>query len=101
VKATDEFLPIAMPETGQYLGLRTTDGGEPEPSLLVTVNEGQPLDPREDLVQLVPQEGSPTYTVRTVLKGRRPNHKGPAQVATPTYRRNFDRVFGQQKDLPN
>lgn len=54
------------------------------------VKEGQPLPP--DSVFVTTDKGVVKSAVRIKAAG-----SGPAQVASPTYRNNFDRIFGAKK----
>lgn len=75
--------------------LRLKDGelyaGEVRP-----VRQGQPVNEQE-LVRLKPIEGRPALCEVEVLhqpKDDKPKSPGPARVATESYRRNWNAVFG-------
>jgi len=71
---------------GAVSGVRVQDGHE-SLGMLVPVPEGTPVPPGIELVISERVDGS-TLKLTTVYKA-----KGPARVATPRYRSNYDAVF--------
>ena len=71
-------------------GLRGTraDGRVGE---LTPTQEGQPLQPGEELVQVFASEEQGTVRLRTLYK-----HGGPSRASTPAYRDGYDAVFGRK-----
>lgn len=60
---------------------------------LRTLEEGKPIV--GEVVKLTPREGQPNVCdVDVVMDAPKPTSKGPAKVATDSYRANWDRVFG-------
>ena len=97
------------------LGGKTEDGGGhrvmrlrpdgPSVGEIRPLQEGRPI--HGEVVQLKPRQDAPwIYDVDTTLPSPTttpqaalpltPRH-GPPQVATPTYRENWDRIFGPKK----
>lgn len=74
--------------------------GRLEAGVVREMREGRPLHGGE-IVKLVPREGSPRVCdveVQASLPGSAEPPRtgdGPAQVATDSYRRNWDRIFGE------
>ena len=87
-KDTSEFkLCVPVPGLdGAVSGVRVQDGHE-SMGMLVPVPEGTPVPPGVELVVSERLDGS-TLKLTTVYKA-----KGPARVATPRYRSNYDAVF--------
>lgn len=71
---------------GVVSGVRVQDGQE-SLGMLVPVPEGTPVPPGVELVVSERLDGS-TLKLTTVYQA-----KGPARVATPRYRSNYDAVF--------
>lgn len=96
------------------LGGKTEDGGgvqvvrlRPEGASIGEVRplqEGRPI--HGEVVQLKPREGAPwVCDVDVAVQAQQPappslpsaERHGPAQVATATYRDNWERIFGRKK----
>lgn len=97
----DQFLPVEQ-DGNKIHGIRRVveeDGSEKVSiGTLQPYEEGRPLS--HELVRLSKRdEGDPAYDVKSLYK--RASGKGPAKVATPTYRKNFNAVFGKKKNLLN
>jgi hypothetical protein len=63
--------------------------------------DGAPVPPGADLVNLGPDDGSGWRPVETLYSSgetgaRKAGGDGPAQVATPAYRDGYDRIFGKK-----
>ncbi|UJR81795.1 hypothetical protein [Sandaracinus amylolyticus] len=56
------------------------------------VQEGQPI--QGELVSLTHREGTPLFDVESHYAPK----SGPAQVATPAYRENWDAIFGPRDE---
>ncbi len=75
-----------------FVGTRKTNEGETEGVLTPMIN-GRPLSPGMEVVQIRPQNGNKSVLdMRSFYK-----IKGPPQVATPEYRKNYDRVFSNSQ----
>lgn len=55
------------------------------------MKEGQPLREGAELIRVEDADEDGWRDVISIYKN------GPAQVATPAYRENYDRIFGKQK----
>jgi hypothetical protein len=64
--------------------------------------EGRPIQPSTEVVRLKPRADGQALDVEVVLPrqmqpGEAP-HKGPAQIATDAYRRNWEAIFCDEPD---
>lgn len=90
--AEGEFLPLIHDGEGEYAGLYC-HGEEVSLATINIIQEGRPFNPDRELIRLERQPDSPAYKTRVLNAGR----KGPAQVATSTYRGNYDAIFGASR----
>lgn len=74
---------VAMRRTSEGVGFGT----------FREVKEGQPLREGAELIRVGDEDEDGWRDVTSIYGGR----SGPAQVATPRYRENYDRIFGKQK----
>ena len=73
-----------------------TAEGSSELLELSLIKEGEPITKDADVVYLDPIQDSPKeYDLTPLCSGS--GHKGPAHVATKTYRKNFTTIFGSKK----
>jgi hypothetical protein len=74
------------------VAMRRTDEGTGF-GIFKEVKEGQPLREGAELIRVGDENADGWRDVTSIYGGR----SGPAQVATPVYRKNYDRIFGKQK----
>jgi hypothetical protein len=65
-----------------------------ETDTLRPLREGQAIGPGSEIVEVIPGADPCEYELRTVHGGA--GHRGPARVATATYRDNYDTIFGKR-----
>lgn len=72
-------------------------GGRIAQGTLTPVRDGQPLTPGTELVKLTPGEDE-WHDIETLYRHEQiePALSGPPQVATPEYRKGYDRIFGKK-----
>lgn len=75
------------------VAVRHTDGGTGFGTFR-EVKEGQPLREGAELIRVGDEDEDGWRDVTSIYKSGR---SGPAQVATPRYRENYDKIFGKQK----
>jgi hypothetical protein len=90
----DEFHLHAITPAGAF-GIRKRGEDEETPGILAPSEDGRPFPPGAEVVQGRQRPGEPIYDLRPVYA----TTKGPAQVATDTYRKSYDRIFGKSKKL--
>jgi hypothetical protein len=97
VEPFDVLLPHAPTDDGEGARVLRARPGRIEAGEVRPAREGKPLLPGAELVRLERRTDSPAlYDVKVdhaVPRAPTPM-KGPAQVATPTYRTNWERTFG-------
>lgn len=57
------------------------------------LRDGQPVDPRTEIVRLDPDEGY-RYRVTSIYEGAA--SKGPSKITTDAYRSGWDQIFGKK-----
>lgn len=95
-KDDDVALVFGATEDGETLGVLRKRGERVEPALVRRAMEGQPI--HGELVRLTARDEPLLYDVDVVYDARTDDAAaeapaGPAQVATPSYRKGWDRVF--------
>jgi hypothetical protein len=84
--------------------LVTTCEPEPETFLARPVKSGEPLIPGSEIASFTPIKGDDEHFMYETHKvpGKRPSKskKGPAVVATASYRDGWDRIWGGTKKGP-
>jgi len=117
----DVVLIHGVTEDGTALEVLRAKNGEIEAGAIKPLREGQPI--HGEVVRLRPREGCPLVCDVTVdlpkadgvsapepspaasapISARQRARKGPAQVATNDYRRNWDAIWSSAKkpELPN
>jgi hypothetical protein len=101
----DVVVPRAPTEDGKGVHVvrlreRTIELGEVRP-----LEDGRPVAATADVVRLSPRDDAPAWNVevlvpRTDPPARPPSaRRGPPQVATAGYRRNWEAMFGDPDDL--
>lgn len=95
-KPLDVVVPVSPTEDGE--GARVVRLKEEEERIRVqaaqirAVQEGKPIPESAEVIKLQDREDG-AYDVETILPPRAPQ-KGPAQVASDRYRKNWDAIFG-------
>lgn len=87
----DDLLVGDEVSPGVHRALRRVDEREAEEVRFVRVKDGDPIPPGQELIH-VGKPGRDGWRKVTTLY-----RSGPAQVATPSYRENYDRVFGSRE----
>ena len=86
---------------GVRSGVRRGVDGEVTPMHFTPAKDGAPVPPGAELLFV----DEPACECGTWMKGRslyksdRATSDGPAQVATPVYRENYDRIFGKKPEV--
>jgi hypothetical protein len=73
-------------------GTRIKDG-ESSPASYYPLQEGQPIMPGAEIVRAKRRKDDPSVMDLTPVY----KTKGPGQVATPAYRKNYGSIFGSKK----
>jgi hypothetical protein len=91
-KKTDELhVRSYNMSTGTYEGVRKRTGEEDIGCYLEPMRPGVPLQEGEEILSVTP--GRPgVLRLQSMYK-----HKGPARVASPAYRDNWNQIFGRTK----
>jgi len=89
----DEFHLKAMTPAGA-VGVRKR-GNEETLGILCPLTEGQPLLPGAELVRGKKRDNGEVLDLKPLYAVPR---KGPAKVATPSYRKNYDSIFHSSRD---
>jgi hypothetical protein len=63
---------------------------------LTPMKDGQSLLTGAELVKVAPSENGEWHDIETIYEPE-PELSGPPQVATPAYKKGYDRIFGKQK----
>jgi hypothetical protein len=97
--AKDDVLLVHSVEgegEGARYGVLRAREGRLEAGVVAPAKEGAPL--HGELIRLSRRDDSPLYdvTVDYSPPATRAARQGPAQVATPSYREGWDRVFGSK-----
>jgi hypothetical protein len=111
----DVVLIRGVSEDGSALAVLRARADRVEAGVVRAVKEGQPID--GELVRLKPradcplvcdvESEAPSHPINASGGSEsRPSHSGPAQVATPEYRSNWDAIWSKpkasaKKPLPN
>lgn len=78
-------------------------GNEVKQVLIRRSKEGEPILPGTELVVVGEStcecSGGHWRELKTLYKNQRPTEDGPAQVATPEYRKGYDRIFGKKQKV--
>lgn len=98
----DVVVPHARTEDGD--GVKVVRLREREEKVAVEVGEvraladGRPIAPGTEVVRLAQRGEEPAYDVEVLLEAKPPAQiarKGPAQIATDAYRRNWSAIFDE------
>lgn len=84
-------LLIGATEGAEKVAVLRMRGARMEAAVLERLTEGRPI--HGDVVRLSPRDHPLLYDVETVYEAPRAQGSGPAQVATGSYRRGWDRLF--------
>jgi len=104
----DVVLPLGPTEDGSGLKVLRARGESVEAGEVRPIEQGKPI--HTEVVKLSPREDAPWLCDVEVTYSPKKNgtppaqakaHKGPAQVATNTYRTRWEEVFGAKKPLAN
>lgn len=76
-------------DDGTYDAIRWDENG-PSKGRVRPLQDGQPISQSEEVLHIDRIEGSPFYSAETMHGSRK---SGPSQVATSSYRANWDKVF--------
>jgi hypothetical protein len=89
-KCPMEDVVMLGPDLGNGMrpAIRHTSGCEVSFGTVVDVKDGQPIPEGATMMTLEARENGPGFKVVDEYR------HGPAQVATPAYRQNYDRIFG-------
>lgn len=108
-KPIGQVVLLEPPKEGGSRAL-VVQNGEVQEGTIGSMKEGQPLNGRE-VIQLAPHPQSPvvynlmervSFTPDTEdTPDSSEDGRGPAQVASPAYRANYDAIFGGKGSLPN
>ena len=82
---------------GVHSALRRSPDGKVRRVACWEARDGQPLQPGAELAQVEDCECGPWHKLKTIYKLAAGD--GPAQMATPTYRKNHDRIFGKKQKV--
>jgi hypothetical protein len=99
--AKDVALDVAMilgrDEHGVHVLRRRSPDAPVEAGVLQPLVEGKSIT--EEVISLSPRAGAPLmFDVKTVLERREPRAgDGPSQVATDSYRKGWDTIFGRKR----
>jgi hypothetical protein len=106
VKKTDDVALVVGKSASGEVNILRKRADRLEAGVLVPLQEGKPL--RGEVVQLHPREGSPLYDVEVHVSRKElgtglpqaaaSELSGPAQVATDTYRKNWDTIYKRNQD---
>ncbi len=108
----DVMLIRGVSEDGQSLAVLRARDDRVEAGIIRAVTEDEPPAPDSELLKLTPRADAPfVCDVETQVPAglinasggsdRKPAHHGPAQVASPNYRTNWDRIWNRPKSQPN
>ncbi len=89
-------------EDGEKLAVLRARGDRVEAGVVSKVQEGQPL--QGELIKLTPNPDFPLLCdvkVEARINAPKLTHGGPAQVASPSYRANWDAIFSAKKKPSN
>ncbi len=99
----DVALVFGATEDGGTLGVLRKRGERVEPALVRRAEEGQPI--HGELVRLTPRDEPLLFDVDVLYDPKADEgaagESGPAQVATPDYRKGWDRVFKKKRPALN
>jgi len=87
---SDTFYPEAMLPDGSLVGTRRR-GKQESTALLRPVKDDETLPADDEIIRLRRGNDKGEMKVETVSK------KGPARVASPSYRSNYDSIFGAKQ----
>lgn len=96
------------PETA-YLGPASPDGGrvcvhhvkgdEYRAGVVYPLQDGRPVSPDSELVQLTEREGAAAGVYNFKSLGKVSEHAGPAMVSNDAYRDGWDKIFGKRSTV--
>jgi hypothetical protein len=103
---TDKPLDVIVPRARTEQGVAVVRLKEREAHALEVqlgevreLAEGRPIAPSAEVIKLVPRGETGAFDVEVILPAREA-HRGPAQVASERYRKNWDAIFSNpDKDL--
>ena len=109
--AKDVMLIHGVSEDGESMAVLRAREDRVEAGIIRTVKEGE-IPSSGELLKLTPRPESPLVCdVETQVPAGlinasggsegKTSHHGPAQVATPSYRNNWDRIWSRPKSQPN
>ncbi len=98
-KETDVILLHAPTDDGEGAKVLRARRGAVEAGEVRPLKEGKPLGEGGEVVTLQPRPDAPCVCDVKVAYERTPRRSstGPAQVATPTYRAQWERIFGKAR----
>jgi len=91
----DVALLLGSTPDADRLAVLRKRGERVEAAVLARAEHGQPI--HGDLVRLTPREEPRLFDVETLHEAPRRDAGGPAQVASPSYRDGWERVFAKKK----
>lgn len=92
---TDDFIDLGPELAPEHYAAVRERGGATEPIVVRKVREGESLT---DDALVLEKTDHPNRFAVTEVRALRAGH-GPAQVASPQYRENFDRIFGGKQEV--
>ena len=76
--------------------VKRTRNGETRLGAAIKVKPGEPIDEDVDVVSLEARQDEPgRYNVKTLYEGK----AGPARVATNSFRKGWDTIFGKKQQI--
>jgi len=107
--ARDTVLIHGVSEDGEKLAVLRQREDRVEAGVISRLKEGEPL--HGELIRLTPRPDFPLLcdvdvelaspAAQTQTRPRKLSHGGPAQVATPSYRTNWDAIWRKPPGQPN
>lgn len=91
-KKSDEIRFGAQIAPGTHVATRRDDEGERE-VVVRTPGDGTPIVPGTEILSVNPKCSDGWHQIQTLYRS------GPPQVATPAYRKSYDRIFGKKPDV--
>jgi hypothetical protein len=81
-------------EPGVRVATRHGEDHEVRHVVMRPIRDGEPIPPEAEIVRFGERTARGTYSTTTLYRHGKAAGDGPAQVATPRYRENYDRIFG-------